>query len=398
MRRLPFSLLVVAAGIVAGCGATPVATPSPYPSIGQTPGSSSTSDGDVLTYRGDSRRSGLMPGPAPASPPTLAWQFEAGARIEMSPILVEGKVIVVTGAGVVSALDVATGTKRWSAKLGAAVGTATPLALRGVVVIGDRSGTVHSLDSTTGTVRWTTRLDGPIGGSAVAVDARILTATEAGSAYALDPANGAVLWQRSLPGGVSRSVAASDDTLYVGTSGGELTAIATVDGTPRWHTKIASSGECGTPTVVDDLVFDATGIDAPEEEAIAVVAVDASAGNVRWRYANAAHRQTYTPAVVGGRAYVVSEDSSVVALDVETGHVVWSTTTESPVEALPVVVGDEVIVATNGQVLEALDRASGSVLWKAPIIGVPYGPTVSHGLVLVGTSTGTLFAFGTYQP
>ena len=141
-------------------------------------------------------------------------------------------------------------------------------------------------------------------------------------------------------------------------------------------------------------MFDATGIDGDDPTTKGVVAVDASTGSVRWRYASPTNDQAFTPAVSNGRAYVVSEDGTVVALDSATGAVIWTAPTGAPNEALPAIADDLVYVPTNGSSLVTLDAASGAVRWTAPTVGVPYAPVIAHGVVLVGTSVGVLYAIG----
>ena len=166
-------------------------------------------------------------------------------------------------------------------------------------------------------------------------------------------------------------------------------------GAPIPHpSPLATSGACGTPTVADGLVFDSTGIEGTDPTAKGVVAVDASTGNVRWRFASPTQAQVYTPAVSAGRAYVVSEDGTVVALDAATGATIWTTPTGAVNEALAAIAGGLVFIATNGHTLVALDAATGGLRWQAPIVGVPYAPVVTHGLVLVATSVGVLYAIG----
>jgi outer membrane protein assembly factor BamB len=221
----------------------------------------------------------------------------------------------------------------------------------------------------------------------------VLTATEAGTAYALDARTGAVTWKTSLPAGVTRSVTASADTLFVG-AGGILVALRLSDGAMLWQSPVASSGNCGTPTVAGGIVFDATGIDGDALDAKGVVAVDAATGAARWHFASPTQDQAYTPAVSASRAFVVVEDGTVVAMDAATGAVAWTTKTGAPNEALATVSGGVVYVPTNGQTLVALDATTGMLQWHVPIIGVPYAPVVAHRMVLVGTNVGALYAFG----
>jgi outer membrane protein assembly factor BamB len=384
LRILGCALL--ASAIACGCGSR---TPGPTPSAG--PGDAA--NGDVTTYRGDAGRTGVMEGPGPWGNPAIAWQFQAGAPISSSPAVVGETAFLLSNDGLVRALDLSTGAVRWTKPLAAPTTSASPLVVDGSLIVGDKSGVVHALDSATGAERWSMQTDGPIDGAAAAVGGVVLTATEAGTAYALDARTGALTWKSTLPAGVTRSVTASADTVFVGAAG-ILVALRLSDGTMLWQTTVATSGACGTPTVAGGLVFDSTGLDGDDRSARGVVAVDAASGTVRWRFASPTQDQPYTPAVSAGRAYVVSEDKTVVALDTATGTVVWTMTTGAVNEALATIAGGVIYVPTNGHTLVALEAATGKIQWQAPIVGVPYAPVVAHGLVLVGTNVGVLYAIG----
>jgi outer membrane protein assembly factor BamB len=150
----------------------------------------------------------------------------------------------------------------------------------------------------------------------------------------------------------------------------------------------------GTPTVAGGVVFAATGLDADDAAAHAVGTVDAGTGKLGWRYASPTNAQIYTPAVAGGRAYVVGHDRLLVALDVTSGNAAWSVERPSEIEALPAIVGNVVYVVGNDGPVEAIEATTGASLWSVPIKGIPYAPTVVDGYLIVGTDVGTLYAIG----
>jgi outer membrane protein assembly factor BamB len=350
--------------------------------------------GDVPTYRGNSARTGVMPGPGPSGKPLVAWQIQADGPIQSSPAVVGGAAFMASTDGVVHALELETGRQLWATDVEAELGAATPLVTDGQVILGDRRGIVRALDPHTGAERWRATTDGPISGAAAEADGSIVVATESGTAYGIAPSSGEISWQRSLPGGVSRSMAASDGLVYCAVSGGLLVALRARDGSPAWQTAVATDGEVGTPTAAAGLIFAATGLDNADSATKGVVALDAGTGEERWRLASPTGEVIYAPAVVDGSAYLVSEDETVVAVEAATGEVQWSTTTGAPNDALQAVWGSTLYVATMGGTLEALDRSTGALQWEVEITGVPYAPIVTSGLVLVGTNAGVLYAFG----
>jgi eukaryotic-like serine/threonine-protein kinase len=347
---------------------------------------------DVLTYRGDPARTGVMPGPGPSAQPAIRWQLEMAGPIGASPVVVDGFVLVVSEDGILHAADLVTGERRWEHDLGADARAATPQVVDGIAVLGDVDGVLHGIAATDGVEAWSTRLDGPVTGGAAAAGDVVVAATTAGSAYGVDAATGEVRWRTTLPGPVSRSVAVEGDVAYLSVDGGHVVALRIRDGTTVWDAVVADSGEGGTPTIAGGLVFAATGFHADAAGDTGVSALDAATGALRWRFASPTGHDQFTPAVLDGWAWTVGGDASVVAFDAATGRQRWSTTTDGPNDALPAVTGGIVYVATNGGSMRALDATTGELRWQVPIEGVPYAPVVTGGFVVVGTSHGRLYA------
>lgn len=91
------------------------------------------------------------------------------------------------------------------------------------------------------------------------------------------------------------------------------------------------------------------------------------------------------PTVVGGRVYVGSDNSTIYALDAETGCAYWSYRTKGPGRAAPIIApikGYEGVTyalyyATGGRLIYALDAHTGKLLWEKQIQGDPGGLTGS---------------------
>jgi eukaryotic-like serine/threonine-protein kinase len=379
--------------LIAGCGASgapsittlassPAAVGSPSPGL----------EASVATYRGNAARTGLMPGPGPSGRPVVDWTFDAGAPIGSSPAVLDGIVYLLSNDGVVHALALTTGAELWRASLGAEA-AGSPLVTAGLVIVGDSKRVVHALSAGDGSARWTVPTDGPIAGAAAATSDIAVVATTTGSAYAIEIPGGTVRWKTAVGGAVGSSVAIGDGLVYLG-AGPNLVALALADGRIRWKQSVSAVGRIGTPTAADGLVFAATGLDGGDASVYGVAAIDAATGASRWRFVSPSKAVVYTPAVVSGRAYIVGEDRRVTALDAATGTTIWSTTTEQVDEAVAAVVDGIVYVAGNGGAMNALDATTGAIRWSVAYRGIPYGPTVVGGYVLVGTDAGTLVAIG----
>jgi len=72
-------------------------------------------------FRGNPRLTGTAASTLPGTP-ALKWTFEAGDAIDSSPAIADGTVYVAASNGDLSAVDLATGMRRWKYAAGALIG------------------------------------------------------------------------------------------------------------------------------------------------------------------------------------------------------------------------------------------------------------------------------------
>src|SRR5262249_7568494 len=106
-------------------------------------------------------------------------------------------VYVGSGAGFLSAVDLATGKAIWKYKVSQeGVGECSPAVRNGVGYVGDLAGIFHAVDAKTGKALWTFKTGSEIKSSPVALDDRVLIGSYDGTLYCLSTKNkGAVLWK-----------------------------------------------------------------------------------------------------------------------------------------------------------------------------------------------------------
>ncbi|MEO5373682.1 MAG: PQQ-like beta-propeller repeat protein [Alphaproteobacteria bacterium] len=99
-----------------------------------------------------------------------------------------------------------------------------------------------------------------------------------------------------------------------------------------------------------------------------------------------------------GRIYATTGFGQVIALRAEDGEEVWRRSLWAPLRAAPTVSGDRVFVVTKDNELRVLSTTDGRELWThtgiqevASLLGSP-SPAVDSGVVVVGYSSGELFA------
>jgi hypothetical protein len=94
----------------------------------------------------------------------------------------------------------------------------------------------------------------------------------------------------------------------------------------------------------------------------------------------------------GGTVFVQTSNALTVAIDAETGHVLWSADVGSPSQpSLPVGVSDQHVAAINGTTLFVLDRKTGQLVFSRRLVGTPNnGAALTQQAVFVPNMGGQL--------
>jgi hypothetical protein len=132
------------------------------------------------------------------------WACKTGGAILHTCAAVDHRVFFGNAEGKVCAVEAADGKVAWAVQTGAAVWN-SPLVYEGLLVIGSRDGKVYAIEAGTGIVRWTAQTGGPVL-SSPALDAktnRVYVASEDMCVYAFDFHDGRRLWRSDKLPGVS---------------------------------------------------------------------------------------------------------------------------------------------------------------------------------------------------
>lgn len=332
-------------------------------------------DGDLTTARGDTARTGVMPGPLPLAAPCVLWRSRFGA-IALDPPAVAGDLVYVPtgdalfdeGPGALYALDTTTGKERWKFDTGSDV-WGTPAVAADIVYTGSADGNLYALDAATGAERWRVQV-GPMAAAPAVVDGVVYLMSGAGLSYnargrtmlrALDAATGAERWVYdsgdTVYGQVAKEamVAVSGGLVLAVTPGGILVALDEATGQPRWtRTNDYDAG----PAVAGGMAYVVTDQ--------LLTAIDISTGRTAWTAA-AGYR---APAVWQGLVYVSQGFADIVAFDAVSGTERWRVAVHDDVSVVfaPVVVAGSVVIAYselgNQEELVALDAATGQEQWR----------------------------------
>jgi len=361
-------------------------------------------------FQGGARRTGFAhQGPTP--PLGQVWCASLPGAIHTAPpVLAEDQVVQTTwddddgmGAGI-SALDAATGKRRWRFASGASIRHSAAFAQGRVHAI-TTSGRLVCLDAGEGALRWSYDLPDPsnrwVYSSPLVVDGNLIAGISS-HLVCLKAETGQVSWTR-MDLGIEDWISsypspASDGQCVVVAFYMQPTSLAALDvhsGETIWQRDGDKANYIyATPVIDDDSVIAVSGS--------AVRAVDLKTGDVRWECPISLQRVQSTPSLSGKHLVVSTGQGQVHTIDTTCGELIWTWQIETQIPMFtpylrqgpttlssPIVAGDLVWVGGADGCLYAISMESGSLVWSVDI-GSPVGasPIASGDAMWIGTTDG----------
>lgn len=241
------------------------------------------------------------------------WRYDAGEEIGAAPLWVNGLVVVATFQDSVIAVDARDGAWKWhhrrDQREGFTIrGCSRPVLAKGLLLAGYSDGFVAALDPATGAAKWERKV-APAGDyldvDGLAADGKaVYAAAYSGAIVALDPETGKTLWEQKAPG-ASRLLADGAQVYAVTTS--SVLALSAASGRQRWKQDLGGV-PAGSPARLGQRLA------VPNTRGLALF--DPGSGRLL-RVFDPGTGVSAAPAVLGGRAYVLSNGGSLTALDFE---------------------------------------------------------------------------------
>jgi len=368
LRRLPAAALVA---IVLACQAAPAPTAPPS---GRAPAGGLA---DVLTYKVNNARTGIMPGPALVDEPEILWEVDLGSGNAASPLVYDGEIIIAPREGRIRALDADTGREHWSHQLPSGIAW-TPTIADGTLYVVTEDGVLSAIRLDDRSIAWTA--EGFLDETIVTVVGGLVLAGAEGELVALSVDDGEEQWRQKTGG--SDRVAIHGSVAYVGGEGsGMLTALAVDDGTETWHLDLESARVL-TPTIVDDGLIAATRDNPGGHNALFGLAADSTE---RWRWEPLGRGRLSAFTVTEDQVIVASdiEDTAIQAIDLRGGKEQWTTELRGQGQMIPVVAGDTLYIGGAQAGITALDTTDGAIRWSLPLEALTGGGMVVTGGLLI---------------
>jgi outer membrane protein assembly factor BamB len=243
------------------------------------------------------------------------WRYDAKEELATRPAVADGTVYVASLQDAIFAIDARTGAWKWQyrheRKEGGFTirGAASAIVDGGAVFAGFSDGSVTALDPATGAVRWDRRVAPK--GQFLDVDSiqveggRVFAAAYSGAVVALDQKTGATVWE--FPTKYASRVAAFPGTI-VGLSASAVFALSAQDGTVLWSTPLGGIPR-SAPIRAGAWLLVPSGSGG-------LRALEVASGRLL-RVLETGSGVSASPAVLGRRAYVISNGGDLYALDLE---------------------------------------------------------------------------------
>lgn len=169
----------------------------------------------------------------------LIWRASATGPINMGPSLVEGRLMVGTGAGYLYAFNLSGGLE-WSRLLTGSLFGA-PSGSFGMVFVGSWDGYVYGLEADTGNIVWTRTLDDPVYyATPVVWNGAIYISDLFGSIHCMDALTGADLWQTDIYEPTPVSGVINNGTLFMPSVNGSIAMMDALTGALKGRVSVSS--------------------------------------------------------------------------------------------------------------------------------------------------------------
>jgi outer membrane protein assembly factor BamB len=296
-----------------------------------------------------------------------------------------------------------TGHIRWKVDLGSPISPGPSVGADGTIYESSDAGVLYALDPATGHEVWRFDGAGAMGGNdtsttaAVLPDGAIVWPGPRDTVFGLS-AQGKLLWTVDVGGVPLSPVIASPTTVYVMTTSGVLTAIE-VDGAKsgvRWTLKLGAQSYAD-PVVRGDGVIETT-----VDDSLVAVHDDGDGAHELWTFTAPAQVEVSAAIAVDGTAVIGADDGFEYAISAS-GKQLWKHRDISQSFSSPAVTSDgTAYFGDNGGAMTSVSAATGVVartvnahpgvstagdnIWTAPLID-------GIGDVYYGTNGGTIYGY-----
>lgn len=267
----------------------------------------------------------------------------------------------------------------------------------GIVVIGNRKGELFALDQATGSQKWSAKLSGAILSPSLIQSGRVITIANDGTVFAHDAVTGQQVWAYKLPNvqfslrGQPAPVRLDERTVVVASANAYVYALDVISGVPRFQRRVAvSDGRSDIQRLIDvvgDPVVAGQYLVTTSFQG-QVTTTDLATQRVVW---SEDASSTNSAEVSGDKVFVSTADGKLKAYNLATGELLWQNE-----ELLnrqlsnPVMFGQNLVVGDLDGVIHLIDPNTGKLIGRAKTSGEVRSLRVIDNQLYVATRKGAL--------
>ncbi|WP_084418515.1 outer membrane protein assembly factor BamB family protein [Henriciella litoralis] len=335
---------------------------------------------------------------AAAADLSVAWRVNAGkgstrkSALTTPPVASEQYIFVVDSEQTVRAFDLETGRKIWQRELKSGnrrdkVGIGAGMAYEnGRLVVASGYGFVTALNAGDGSEIWRRDMEAPMTGAPTIKDGRAFVSSNNNEIFALDLDDGQIDWTDQAIAESARvlgssSPAAVEDIVIAPYSSGEIIAYLAANGRRLWTEALSRPGRFTPISSINDIASRPViggGLVFAANQSGVMAAIDGRTGSRLWVQPIGS---TSAPSLVGPYLFVSGTDGKVAAIAAESGKVYWVKQLRQYAKkkkkkgriayAGPIVASDQVLVVSSRGELIALSpqtgEQTGSIDLKDPV-------------------------------
>jgi len=285
----------------------------------------------------------------------------------------------------------------WKSKVTKQELTAGVEAGEGIVVLGNRKGELFALDQATGSQKWSAKLSGAILSPSLIQSGQVITIANDGTVFAHDAVTGQQVWAYKLPNvqfslrGQPAPVRLDERTVVVASANAYVYALDVISGVPRFQRRVAvSDGRSDIQRLIDvvgDPVVAGQYLVTTSFQG-QVTTTDLATQRVVW---SEEASSTNSAEVSGDKVFVSTADGKLKAYNLATGELFWQNE-----ELLnrqlsnPVMLGQNLVVGDLDGVIHLIDPNTGKLIGRAKTSGEVRSLRVIDNQLYVATRKGAL--------
>lgn len=330
----------------------------------------------------------------------VRWHIDLGesGTSLLQPALTKDAIYGVSGKGMLTRVDRATGKQVWRVESGIAVSGGVGSG-EGLVLIGSNKGDVLAYDED-GKLRWKSRMSSEVLSTPQAAEGVVIVRSGDGRISGLNAVDGKRVWlyERSTPALVVRShagVTLQRGVAFAGFAGGKLAAMKIKDGSVLWEVSVSQPR--GNTEL--ERISDITSNPVADDEQVCAIAFqgrvacfDAAQGSPLWNRDIGSDKGMM---LLRKYLYISDTNGSVMALDKISGSTVWKNDKLFLRDTATPYALDKFVVAGDDEgYLHGLSREDGSFAARIKLDGsaIQAAPIGLDDGLLVQTRDGGLYS------